>query len=90
MAKIYWYLNNNYLKGQNYPHTFNDPLGIHFTPPSHTFFSTTQFLSLKFHRIPPSMSSLVLYLYLLFESKTLSDSTTSSTRPHQATTHPKP
>ena len=56
MEKIYWYLNNNYLKGQNYPHTFNDPLGFHFTPLNHTLFSTTQFLSLKFHRIPPSMS----------------------------------
>ena len=69
MAKIYWYPNNNYLKGQNYPHTFNDPLGLHFTPPSHTLSSTTQFLSLKPHHIPPSMSSLVIYLYLLFESK---------------------
>ena len=69
VAKSYWYPNNNYLKGRNYPHTFNDPLGLHFTPPSHTLSSTTQFLSLKPHHIPPSMSSLVIYFYLLFESK---------------------
>ena len=29
VAKSYWYPNNNYLKGQNYALTFNDPLGLH-------------------------------------------------------------